>query len=345
MLTWNGLEDTLACLASLEASAWPDLDLIVADNGSTDGTETAVRERHPAVSVIQNGRNVGFAAGNNAGIRLALARGADAFLVLNNDTWVPADAVERLVHALEADPFAGACSPVLSYAADPECLWFAGAPFDPARARAGRASSYERGSQLPDSPIAIDRAVGAAMLVRAEVAAAVGLFAEELFFLYEDVEWSLRMRAAGWRVLLVPDARLAHAVPRARAARHTHRRRRITVPATIWKWDDGTADSPACVRFEESCCASRCTCMAHDGRRPPCGRAISLKSFVGGATIARGAWVPGARDTPVARRMVGSGGAGVAGRLLDGRSRARRRQGPHKRGCARPARSGLPRTA
>ena len=212
MLTWNGLEDTLACLASLEASAWPDLDLIVADNGSTDGTETAVRERHPAVSVIQNGRNVGFAAGNNAGIRLALARGADAFLVLNNDTWVPADAVERLVHALEADPFAGACSPVLSYAADPECLWFAGAPFDPARARAGRASSYERGSQLPDSPIAIDRAVGAAMLVRAEVAAAVGLFAEELFFLYEDVEWSLRMRAAGWRVLLVPDARLAHAV-------------------------------------------------------------------------------------------------------------------------------------
>jgi hypothetical protein len=121
--------------------------------------------------------------------------------------------ISALVSALDGNPAAGACSPVMTYAARPDKVWFAGAPFDPKLGRSGRASRYElRPETLPEQPVVIDRAAGAAMLVRREVVEEVGVFAEELFFLHEDVDWSLRMRQAGWQILLVPAARLAHRV-------------------------------------------------------------------------------------------------------------------------------------
>ncbi len=212
VLCWNGIGDTLDCLRSLAAADWPSLDVLVVDNGSEDGTPAAVRASGLAATVVENGDNLGFAAGNNVGISLALSRGADAVLVLNNDTAVAPDAIGELVAALQAEPGAAACSPVLHFAAEPDRLWFAGAPFDPARGRSGRASPYELGTPLPKEPFAIDRVVGAAMLVRRAVIEQVGMFAGELFFLHEDVDWSLRVRAAGWQVLLVPRARVAHRV-------------------------------------------------------------------------------------------------------------------------------------
>ncbi len=218
ILTWNGRVDTLACLSSLARSNWEGLDIIVVDNGSQDGTEVAVKKSPYTVTFVQNGHNLGFAGGNNVGIAVALDHGADLILVLNNDTVVPPDGVDRLVQALEADPRAGACSPVLTRSEEPTRLWFAGSPYEPRRARAGRASPYELGATpLPDEPFQIDRAVGAAMLVRREVVERIGSFSEDLFFLHEDVDWSLRMRAAGWHILLVPDIVVAHKVAASQA--------------------------------------------------------------------------------------------------------------------------------
>lgn len=212
VLSWNGIQDTLACLGALAGSNWSDIDVIVVDNGSTDGSAAAVRRVNRDATVIENGRNLGFAGGNNVGIDCALERGADAVLVLNNDTLVDPDAISYLVAALQDDPVAAACSPVLTYRAAPERIWFAGAPYDPDRGRSGRASVYERGAAMPSEPFEIDRVVGAAMLVRRCAIELVGTFAEELYFLYEDVDWSLRMRAAGWHLLLAPRAHVAHSV-------------------------------------------------------------------------------------------------------------------------------------
>lgn len=223
ILNWNGREDTLACLRSLRSSTWQPLPIVVVDNGSDDGSADAVRAEHPHVDVIEAGRNLGFAGGNNVGVEAALAGGADAVLVLNNDTEVAPDAIRRLVGALRDDALAGACSPVLPYALRPERLWFAGAPYDPDRARSGRSSAYETGAAaLPERPVVIDRAAGAALLARASVWQELGGFSEELFFLHEDVDWSLRVRAAGWRILLVPAARVAHRVAASQGGlRHT----------------------------------------------------------------------------------------------------------------------------
>lgn len=211
VLSWNGIGHTLACLESLKATARPALHIIVVDNGSTDGTRETLRQL-TCIDLIENDRNLGFAAGNNVGIRHALESGIDAVLVLNNDTLVEPQAIARLLAAMNSDPRVGACSPVLPYTADPGRLWFAGASYDPTRGRSGRSSPYERGTPLPEDPVAIDRVAGAAMLMRRQALEEVGLFSDELFFLHEDVDWSLRARAAGWRLLLVPSASIDHSV-------------------------------------------------------------------------------------------------------------------------------------
>lgn len=212
VLTWNGRDDTVACVRSLAHSTEVTICVIVVDNGSFDGTEEAVRSCGVALTFIQNGANLGFSRGNNVGIDVAMQWGANAVLVLNNDTTVEPTTICRLASTLRDTPTAGACSPVVRYATDPGRIWFAGAPYVASHSHAGRASIYELGAPLPQEPFRVDRAVGAAMMVRREVVESVGVFADELFFLYEDVDWSLRMRAAGWDVLLDPGATIAHKV-------------------------------------------------------------------------------------------------------------------------------------
>ncbi|MEA2124123.1 MAG: hypothetical protein QOI80_905 [Solirubrobacteraceae bacterium] len=224
VLTWNGCEDTLECLDSVAALDWPELDVVVADNGSADGTVAAVHRRFPGVHVVENGANLGFAEGNNRGIAAALERGADAVLILNNDTTVPPGLLRSLVDAL--DDGVGAVCPVIHHA-DGERIWFAGSRYDPARGHAGRPSPWERGrAPLPAGPVEIDRAVGAAMLVPRTVVERLGAFAPELFYLFEDVEWSLRMRRAGLRVLLDPRVSVRHRVA---ASQDGHARTPVTL--------------------------------------------------------------------------------------------------------------------
>jgi GT2 family glycosyltransferase len=213
VLTWNGRVDTLACLESLRGLEWEDLLVVVADNGSADGTVAEVRRRFPEVVLVENGENLGFAEGNNRGIRAALERGADAVFILNNDTEVEPSVVRELMAAVREHPDVGAASPVVRTGTDGGTLWFAGSHYDAAQGHAGRPSAWERGQlRLPDGPVEVDRAVGAAMLVPRSAIDATGVFDGRLFYLLEDVDWSLRMRRAGLRILLVPTASVHHHV-------------------------------------------------------------------------------------------------------------------------------------
>src|SRR3954470_22920286 len=124
VLTWNARADTLRCLASLRSIEWQDLIVVVVDNGSIDGTLAAVRESFPDVVIVGNGENLGFAEGNNRGIRVALELGADAVLVLNNDAEVEPAVIAELSAALGKCPDAGAVSPVVRDRGG--ALWFAG---------------------------------------------------------------------------------------------------------------------------------------------------------------------------------------------------------------------------
>lgn len=213
VLSWNGRDDTLECLASLERVRWDPLTTIVVDNGSTDGTSEAVGERFPAATLIRSEENLGFAEGNNVGIRAALEAGADYVLILNNDTIADEGLVEALVAEAERRPDAGALCPMIRYVDPPDLIWYAGARFDPRAVHNGRHTGYgERDTGQYHAVREIGRATGAAMLVPRRVIDELGCFDSPLFIQVEDVEWSLRMRAAGYRILFVPGSVLWHHV-------------------------------------------------------------------------------------------------------------------------------------
>ena len=213
VLSWNGREDTERCLRSLSRVDYGPLTRIVVDNGSADGSVELVRSEFPEVVLIENGANLGFAGGMNAGIRRALKLDADAVVLLNNDTEVDPAFVEALLAAAQERPDAGALSAKIYFLDRPDRIWYAGARFDPRRGHNGRHDGYgeqdsARFAQLAET----ERACGAAMLMTREAIDRVGLLDEDLFAYVEDAEWSLRARQAGYRVLVVPESKVWHGV-------------------------------------------------------------------------------------------------------------------------------------
>lgn len=204
VVSWNGRDDTLAALESLRG-----IDTVVVDNGSVDGSADAIAERFPEVELIRAGVNLGFAGGNNAGIRRALDHGADWVLLVNNDATVEPGIVEALAAAAESRPDAGVLACKVLFA-DSDRLWYAGAGFNPYLGR----SRHERFGK-PDEPGTLRdtaRATGAGMAVSRAAIEQAGLLDEELFLYAEDLEWCLRIKAVGFAVVYVPDARVRHKV-------------------------------------------------------------------------------------------------------------------------------------
>ena len=210
VLGWNGRDDTLACLRSLRAVTYPDLAVVVVDNASVDGGPDAVAAEFPEVTLIRLDENRGFAGGVNVGVAAALESGADVVLLLNNDAAVEAGFLEPLVEAVE--PGVGAaCAQILD--ADGSHIWYAGAAYDPRRGHQGRHTGYGQPPLPPEvAPYETDRACGGAMLVPRSVVRLVGPLDESLFAYAEDVDWSLRARAAGLRIVVVPASVVRHRV-------------------------------------------------------------------------------------------------------------------------------------
>ncbi|HEX4520335.1 MAG TPA: glycosyltransferase family 2 protein [Gaiellaceae bacterium] len=213
VLSWNRREDTLACLRSLAAVTEPELKTIVVDNASDDGTVEAVRVEFPGVELVVNDANLGFAEGNNVGIRRALEAGAEWVLILNNDVEVDPGFLSPLLEEAARRPDVGALGPLILFGPPSETIWFAGARFDPRKGYNGRQRGYgEVADTRFDEVWETDRICGAAMLVPRAVLEEVGDFDTELFAYYEDTDWSLRARTAGHGLYVVPAGRIWHKV-------------------------------------------------------------------------------------------------------------------------------------
>jgi GT2 family glycosyltransferase len=206
VLNWNGGEDTLAALESLTG-----VETICVDNGSEDGSPDAVAERFPQVELIRTGVNLGFAGGNNVGIRRALARGADWVLLLNNDAVADRELPAALSAAAAARPDAGVLACKVFFADPPDVLMYAGGRVNLRLGYWGRQDGFgQRDDGRFDTLRDVDRATGAAMAVSRAAIERAGLLDESLFAYAEDTEWCLRIREAGFGVVFVPDAKVWH---------------------------------------------------------------------------------------------------------------------------------------
>lgn len=218
LVSWNNFEDTAECLESLGRVDYPDVRIVVVDNASTDGTAARLRARFPGVSVLENNANLGLAAGNNAGVRHALAAGAEYGLILNNDTVVDPQILRAFLAAAAARPDAAFFGAKICRYDEPRRIWWARTRWDPAQGL----FVHEGAGELDDGvsfeePAEIAYANGCALFFRMATAREIGLMDERFFVYFEEIEWCSRARRAGHRVLFVPQARLLHKVARSNA--------------------------------------------------------------------------------------------------------------------------------
>lgn len=216
ILNYNGLKDTIQCLESLDRIDYRDHFTIVVDNASVDASSVVkeIGDRFQGVTVIRSEKNGGFAAGCNIGIRNAFERGADAVLLLNNDTFVAPDFLGILVGALDSDARIGIAGPKIYLADKPDRIWYDGAAFSwrdgGLHTLLGKMDRNPSESALKDTVFM----TGCAFLIKKEVIEKIGMMPEEYFLYSEDIDWSLSARKAGYRIIVAPSAHVWHKVSR-----------------------------------------------------------------------------------------------------------------------------------
>ncbi len=215
VLGWNGLALTRATLDSLARCRVPEgwtARVILVDNASSDGSPAAIAAEYPWVTLIALPENRRFAGGNNVGITRALDEGADAVMLLNNDVQADPGLYEKLLAALAERPDAGAAAPLIYHAAPTDVIWYAGGRCDVGLAHTSHVGIRERDRGQYRAIEETGYLTGCCLLATADAWRRVGLLDEGYYIYAEDADWSLRARAAGFRLLFVPTARLWHEV-------------------------------------------------------------------------------------------------------------------------------------
>jgi len=218
--SWNTKDYLAACLESLAAAEKPPTEVIVVENGSADGSAELVAERHPEVHLVRNAVNEGFARGSNQGMRLARGR---YVLLLNTDTVLFRDSIAELVRFLDEHPDYAAVAPRLVHAdgrtqrtvQEFPNLWtalFFATPLERWFPRSPELERYFMRSWDQESSRDVDQPPAACLLLRKSVLDQVGLFDEELWLFYNDVDLSQRILAAGWKTRYLAEARVVHHV-------------------------------------------------------------------------------------------------------------------------------------
>ncbi|WP_158798479.1 glycosyltransferase family 2 protein [Pedobacter sp. L105] len=208
LLNWNTPLYTSNCISSLLAVGDHSLfDIIIADNGSTDGSLQKLKSQFPQLTFLDNEYNLGFAEGNNRAINYSISQGYMYSLILNNDTETEEDLVKLLLQHLQEHPKAAAVQPAIYWLHDKTKLWNGNGCFN---AVTGKIYARKIPAVHPVKYIRAKWLTGCCMLVRNSVLAKEGAFNKQFFLYYEDVELSFRLRAAGHELHYLPTATVYH---------------------------------------------------------------------------------------------------------------------------------------
>lgn len=209
VLNWNGKDFVEECLNSLQRQTYK-AELVVVDNGSTDGSVELIEKKYPKIHLIKERMNHGFAGGVNIGIKYAIKNNADAIALFNNDAVAKKDWLEQLVKTMTQNSSAGiiTCKLMRSdkkhFDSTGDFYSIRGIPFPRGRNTSDK-GQYEKMEE-------VFGASGGASLYRTELLNDIGLFDERFFAYYEDVDISFRAQLAGWKVVYQPKAIAYHEV-------------------------------------------------------------------------------------------------------------------------------------
>lgn len=205
VLNWNGLPHLQRCLPSLLAQTEADYELVVVDNASTDGSAAFVQRHFPQVNLLVNAANLGFAGGNNAALRQVTT---DVAVLVNNDVTVRPNWLAALLEPLQQEARIAIVGSKIFY---PDGrLQHVGGQIAPPRAIPSHLGWLEADRGQWDGVRAVDYVSGAALAVRRTAGAALGWLDEGYFFYFEDADLCFRARAAGWQVVVAPEAVVTH---------------------------------------------------------------------------------------------------------------------------------------
>lgn len=217
VLTYNQRQLTLQCLGFLAEVEYPRerLRIIVVDNASTDGTVQAVRDQYPRAIVLETDENLGYAGGNNVGLRYALERAMDYVLILNNDAVLAPDSLAALIAAAERESHVGFLGPKVYHLEEPGRLQSAGIVLDSCLRPHHRGQDELDEGQF-ESIAESDALSGCALFAGLHLIERIGPLDPRFFMYHEEIDWCLRARAAGFRNLYVPGAKVWHPKPQLR---------------------------------------------------------------------------------------------------------------------------------
>lgn len=214
LLTFNDSASALRCLQSIQVANYPELKVVVVDNASEDDTVAAIQHKFPKYQIIVNERNLGFGAGCNVGLRVALTKQAEFVMLINQDTVIANNLFHAFVEAAQACPQAGILTPKTYFLKKTddkrERLLYGGS-------WRGRLPFQQRipGIELVDDgshevPCQVDYAWGHGMFMRTAMLREIGLFDEDFFMYFEDMDLCRRASEAGYQICYIPQAQMWH---------------------------------------------------------------------------------------------------------------------------------------
>lgn len=213
VLAWNQLQETRDCLNSLSNMNRQPYSIIVVDNGSTDGTPDVIPQEYPNVTVLRSDANLGVAGGYNIGIEYALKQGADYVLILNNDTLFDNEFLDELLRVVNKYPQAGIIQPkIYHYWGDQSKLWIVGARWQSFPPGVKLIGSNKADSAKYSQNIELEFVPSCALLISKTALETTGGFDPEYFFYFDDWDFSLRVRRAGFKIYFAANAKMWHKV-------------------------------------------------------------------------------------------------------------------------------------
>jgi GT2 family glycosyltransferase len=212
LVNYNGYKDTIECVQSIQNMNYENFKILIVDNGSTNDSIIQLKRAVNECFIIESKMNLGFAGGNNLGIKYALENGADYILLLNNDTIVDLNFLNNMIQPFKSNIDIGIVGCKIMYYPEKNIIWYAGGYIDWFRFVGMHFGLKEFDKGQYNDEKEIDFMTGCCMLIKKEVFKKVGLLSNEYFMYFEDVDFCVKVRERGYKIWYNPNAVIYHKV-------------------------------------------------------------------------------------------------------------------------------------